>query len=77
MEITNLKSYLAECKMTIRQFCEILGCSSEYMSRVYQGKKTCGKRLARDVFELTEGIVKLPTSDPKDRKKKVKKKNDK
>lgn len=55
----NLKAYLADQRVTQKDFATTLGISERYMSRVVNGHIKPGKRLERDINSLTEGKVKL------------------
>jgi len=68
MEVQNLRAYLAQKGMTMKKFAQCIGCSSTYLSHIAAGRRTVGKRLARDIYYATEGIVDLPTAMPKNRK---------
>jgi hypothetical protein len=61
MDNINLKAYLANIGMTITEFCNKLDCNRAYMSGIVSGKKLPGRRLAKDIFEATKGIVNLKT----------------
>jgi len=63
MESKKLKSYLADEGMTLRQFCQKIDCNYSHMSGVATGRKTPGKRLARDIFAATSGMVCLKTRE--------------
>jgi len=70
MEITNLKAYLAEIGMTIKEFCEVIECNDKYLSRLIHGKKRAGRRLAKDIYQATSGTIKLKTRPHHQYKKK-------
>lgn len=55
----NLKAYLADQRVTQKDFAATLGINERYMSRLVNGHVTPGKRLKRDIDNLTEGKVKL------------------
>jgi len=61
MEVNNLKSYLANIGMTHRAFCEKIDCNEAYLSSIINGGVKAGRRLAKDVFEATDGLIVLPT----------------
>lgn len=61
MEVQNLKAYLANVGMTIREFSEKVDCSPRYLARLSSGELIPSKRLARDINQATNGIVKLKT----------------
>jgi hypothetical protein len=54
-----LKVYLATIDMKIKDFAELVSCNDRYLSRIVHGHIKPGKRLAKDIEELTEGEVKL------------------
>jgi len=54
-----LKCYLADIGMTMKDFSQLVQCNHRYMSRIMNGHAKPGKRLARDIEELTDGQVKL------------------
>ena len=62
MLVTTLKGYLAETNLTAKEFSEKVECAPEYISRILRGKTFPGKKLARDIFKETNGIVNLPTN---------------
>lgn len=57
MEVKNLKAYLANIDMTLRDFSEIIDCSPEHLSRVVKGKVMASPRLARDIRLATSGLI--------------------
>ncbi len=59
MQVSNLKSYLANIGMTAKDFCEIIDCDDKYMSKLINGKVNAGHRLAKDVREATDGLIQL------------------
>ncbi len=61
MEVTNLKAYLANIGMSLKDFCEIIECDDKHMSHVMNGKKRAGHRLAKDVRQATSGLINLET----------------
>jgi len=54
-----LKSYLAEIGMSVKEFSALVGCNYRYMSRIMNGHTMPGKRLKKDIEDLTDGQVKL------------------
>ncbi len=62
MLVTTLKGYLAETHLTAKDFSEKVECAPEYISRILRGKAFPGKKLARDIYKATDGIVNLPTN---------------
>jgi len=69
MEVENLKAYLANINMTVKDFCEILECDNKHLSRIMNGKQSPGKRLAKDIRLATNGIIDLKVSPRKKEKK--------
>jgi len=61
MEVRNLRAYLANVGITNKQFAEKLDCCPEYLRMITSGHKIPGRRLARDIFKLTDGIINLET----------------
>lgn len=61
MQVENLKSYLANIGMTLKDFCELIDCDDKHMSNIIHGKKMASHRLAKDVKEATSGLISLPT----------------
>lgn len=59
MEVMNLRAYLANIGMSIQDFCKIIDCNRAYLSRIINGKDIPGHRLARDIENATNGIVKI------------------
>lgn len=54
-----LKTYLADIEMTAKDFSSLLGCNAQYISMIMNGHKKPGKRLAKDIEDLTDGKVML------------------
>lgn len=61
MQVENLKAYLANIGMTLKDFCEIIDCDDKHMSKVMHGHRTASHRLAKDVREVTSGLICLKT----------------
>ena len=61
MEVSNLRSYLAETGMSIRQLSDKIHYNAEYLRQVARGKAFPSFRLSRDIFNITGGVVKLKT----------------
>lgn len=59
MEVSNLKSYLANIGMTLKDFSEILDVDDKHMSKLMNGKAVAGPRLAKDVRLATDGLINL------------------
>lgn len=60
-----LKAFLAEIGMSQVEFSKLVGCNYRYLTRIASGELKPGKRLARDIEELTDGNVKLLEQKPK------------
>ncbi len=65
MEVVNLKSYLANIDMTVKDFCEIIECDNKYMSKLMHGRATPSRRLAKDVKQATGGLISLKVRERK------------
>ena len=76
MIVSNLKAYLANIGMSLKDFCEIVDCDHKYMSNVMSGRKKCSHRLAKDVKEATGGLILLETAPRKRDQKKEKPKEE-
>lgn len=61
MQVTNLKAFLANIEMTLKEFSEIVDVAPAYLSRVLNGKVIPGRRLARDIERATSGTIVLKT----------------
>ena len=57
MEIRNLRAYLSNVGMTVRAFSELVDCDPKYISRIAVGRIIPGRRLARDIFNATGGVI--------------------
>jgi transcriptional regulator with XRE-family HTH domain len=57
MQVTNLRSYLAEKNMTLKEFAKKLDYTYVYVSRVASGKVKPSSRMIRDINKLTDGII--------------------
>ncbi len=55
----NLKVYLAEKQLSVKNFAKIVGVHPNYISRIIPGKVTPSARLARDIEQETGGKVKI------------------
>jgi transcriptional regulator with XRE-family HTH domain len=65
MEVTNLRAYLANIGMSMKQFADMLECDRTYMSLIANGRRLAGRRLAKDIEEATGGVIKLKTNPNK------------
>ena len=70
MEIMNLKAYLANINLKIKDFCELIDCDPCFISSVMHGKKYVSKKLQQKVYEVTDGQVILPC-DPSEKRRKM------
>lgn len=52
-----LKAYLAEIGMSAKDFSVLIECNYRYLSLIMNGHLKPGKRLAKDIEELTDGHV--------------------
>lgn len=67
----NLKAYLAEKNMTIKDFSILIGVRNTYLSAIIHGHYKPSARLSKSIEHHTGGKVRLPSSKPL---KKIKKK---
>jgi len=65
MEVNNLKAYLANIGMTMKDFAEIIEADASYLTSVANYRKFAGKRLAKDIYEMTDGVVVVMTRPKK------------
>lgn len=65
MKVTNLKAYLANIGMKMKDFCESIDCDQGYLSHILSTGKPVGRRLSRDIENATNGIIKLKTRQRK------------
>jgi len=70
MQVTHLRSYLAQVGMTMKEFAEKIQCSRTYVSKLASGEVYASPRLAKDILEATGGLIKVATK--KDAQKKMK-----
>ncbi len=68
MEVSNLRSYLAETGMSIKQLSEMISYNPEYIRQIARGHASPSHRLARDILKVTNGVVKLQTKAKKSQK---------
>ncbi len=61
MEVNNLKAYLANIRMSQREFGEIVDVTENYISSIIHGKRTPSARLAKDILQATGGLIRLNT----------------
>jgi transcriptional regulator with XRE-family HTH domain len=55
----NLKVYLTTQDMSIKDFSELVGISTRYMSRIIHGQASPSKHIRQTIFELCDGKVNL------------------
>lgn len=65
MQVSNLRSYLAETGMSIKQLSEMIEYNPEYIRQIARGHALPSHRLARDILKVTNGVVKLKTKADK------------
>lgn len=70
MHNINLKAYLANVGMTMTEFCNKIDCNRSYMSQISSGKTLPGRRLAKEIYNATDGIIKLQTKAKKSQENK-------
>ncbi len=63
----NLKAYLANIRMTIKDFAVHIGCNPVYLSRVLNEKLYPSARLSKDIYNETKGVVKIYTRKEKEK----------
>jgi len=63
MQVTNLRAYLANVGMTMKDFAKKIACNRTYLARIVSGESYAGHRLAQDIFEATGGVIKMPTKN--------------
>jgi transcriptional regulator with XRE-family HTH domain len=69
VQVNNLKSYLANIGMTVREFSEIIDVGETYLSAIIHGSRIPSPRLAKDIFEATDGLISVTTRMRKKDKK--------
>ncbi|MFI5420123.1 MAG: helix-turn-helix domain-containing protein [Nitrososphaerales archaeon] len=62
-----MRAYLANIGMTVREFAEGINCNAGYLSNIINGHHMAGPRLAKDIFEATDGVVQVPTKQRRKR----------
>ncbi len=76
MDKLNLKAYLANIGMTMTDFCHKIDCDRTYLSSVSSGRVMPGRKLARDIFNATGGIINLQTKAKKSQEHKCENNHD-
>lgn len=69
MQVQNLKAYLANIGMTIHDFSVIVECNPRYLSRIINKHCLPGKRLAKDISLMTDGLIEFPINERKNKAK--------
>lgn len=54
-----LKLYLVRNRISVTDFCKVLGCSRMHLNDIVNGKRKCGKSLAQLIEIKTHGEVKV------------------
>lgn len=72
MNTLNLKAYLANVGMTMTDFCHKIDCDRAYLSCISSGKIMPGRRLAKEIFTATNGVINLPVKPKKQHEDKKK-----
>lgn len=57
MEIENLKAFLANKGISFKTFSNMLDIDQAYLSRIAHGHQIPGKRLQKQIEELTGGVI--------------------
>ena len=76
MEVVNLKAYLMNIGMTIRDFSASIGKHESYVSRLIHGQSVPGKKTAEAIYKATNGVITLKVI-PKKKRAPLKKKEKK
>jgi hypothetical protein len=77
VEVTTIRGYLGEMNMTIADFSKVVECEDKYLAKVLKGTVYPSRRLAKDIYNATQGIVKLATNpNTKTNKKQYEQKNE-
>lgn len=59
-EVKNIKAYLANENITIRDFSKIVDISPDYCGRIFRGEILPSRQLAKRIYCETNGFLKLP-----------------
>ena len=62
MQVVNLRAYLANIEMSLRDFAVLAECDPTHLSRVLSGYSPCSQALSNRISELTGGVINLPYS---------------
>lgn len=60
MQVTNLRAYLVNINMTMKQFARLIGYSPQYICAVLRGDQKPSECMVRAVKKETHGIIDLP-----------------
>lgn len=69
MEVRNLKAFLANKGMTVKEFANVVDVDFKYMSSIASGSRIPSRRLARDIELATDGVIKYQPRQRKSEKK--------
>lgn len=61
MQVTTLRSYLAETGMSYDDFGKLVDYHPRYLYAIAMGKKMPSEKLARNIFRATNGVIQLKT----------------
>ncbi len=61
MEVKNLRAYLANIGMTLKEFAKRIDCNYPHLTRILSGYCYPSRGLARDIYEATGGVIRLET----------------
>jgi hypothetical protein len=67
MEVRNLKAYLANIRMTASEFAQIVQCSPSYIHQLANETAIPSRRIAKDIYHATDGVIQLTCRTPKRR----------
>src|SRR5580693_9205718 len=70
IQVTHLRSYLAQVGMTVADFAKKIECSRPYLSKLLAGDRYASPRLAKDILAATDGCIKMTTKKDAERKRK-------
>jgi transcriptional regulator with XRE-family HTH domain len=66
---SSIKIYLATVGMTMTDFAKSLDCAMPYLSSIANGRAKPSKRLARDIYKATGGVVDIDIPETVSKKK--------
>lgn len=76
MEINNLRAYLLQIGMQCKDFCVMIDVNPSHLSQIINGRAYPSRRLARDIYNATNGVINLPTRPRKAKQEKEKQQED-